>query len=300
MLYIVGRGFVAKALASRLDQEYVMISRKDYPCLPAMVKPGDVIINAASTELNEELLTLCVRKKCDYLDMGSDMKDGECEQWRYSEMFRFKGLRGVFNAGLAPGLTNILARRAYEEGLREFRFRYLEKVGPKPVFLWNPYISTADKKSMPVRWQSGRIVSYPRERFPFVFPGEGQWDVISFLHDEVASIGRALYPRIVEVAIGGALECDGVFSPEMWGKEVKEMVFLACLEGYDTFLRVDYAKLREKGIEENVIAFGTAFFCLELLKIWDNLERTLCPPELLPADVIQKLWDRAKHEGLIL
>ena len=172
-------------------------------------------------------------------------------------------------------------------------------MGPKPVFLWSPYIATADKESQPIRWRNGRIEVYDKKPFSFSFPSGERCLVYPFLHDEVASIGPSLQPRLVEVAIGGALECKEVFKEEMWGKDIKEMKFLACVENFDEYLMIDYEELIKRGIKENVIAFGTAFFVATLLEYFDTIS-SLIPPELLPEDVQMKLLESAKRIGWII
>ncbi len=299
MIYIVGKGIVGNALANLLRKchdchDTCMIGKREFSTLPTRLRKDDIIINAATTEINEVLLRLCLSKRCHYIDMGSDLKDGSCEQWRYCALFKENGLRGIFNAGLAPGFTNLLAKKAFDEGIKDIKLRYLEKVGPKPVFLWSPYIASADKESQPIRWRNGKIEVYEKKPFSFSFPDEGECLVYPFLHDEVASLGPSLQPRLVEVAIGGALECEEVFREEMWGKDVKEMKFLACVEGFDEYLRIDYEDLIKKGIKENVIAFGTAFFVATLLEHFDSFSG-LVPPELLPEDVQMKLLESAKR-----
>jgi hypothetical protein len=304
MIYIVGKGIVGNALTNLLRKHHdnydiYAIGKEEFDNLPTRLRKGDIIINAATTEINEVLLKLCLSKKCHYIDMGSDLSDGTCEQWRYCALFKENRLRGVFNAGLAPGFTNLLAKKAFDEGIKDIKLRYLEKVGPKPVFLWSPYIATADKESQPIRWRNGRIEVYDKKPFSFSFPSGERCLVYPFLHDEVASIGPSLQPRLVEVAIGGALECKEVFKEEMWGKDIKEMKFLACVENFDEYLMIDYEELIKRGIKENVIAFGTAFFVATLLEYFDTIS-SLIPPELLPEDVQMKLLESAKRIGWII
>jgi hypothetical protein len=295
MIHIIGKGMVTAALLDLIKQPYEITTRTNFNTLPQRVKAGDIIVNAATTELNEQLIELALSKRAHYVDMGSDMKAGYCEQLLYATQFKEKQLKAVINAGLAPGLTNVLAREAFDQGIEELKLFYLERAGPTPVFLWSPKIATADYLSTPVVWNRGSGVNYvKREVVKYAFPGFGVVDTKTFLHDEVASLGITLNPKHVSVHIGGDIEAKETFKEEMWGKEVQWMTFTAVIHNFNRYIHIDYEVLRNNGIKHNVIAYGTALFVYNVLQVLEQLEHGMYAPEQLPVDVRESITQQFK------
>src|SRR5208282_2513690 len=75
-----------------------------------------LLINASPAVYNEIILRAALRLKAHYLDMAAHLTRNpfRAEQLRYAKRFEAKNRAAVINAGIAPGLTNLLVRRAEE------------------------------------------------------------------------------------------------------------------------------------------------------------------------------------------
>jgi saccharopine dehydrogenase-like NADP-dependent oxidoreductase len=76
---------------------------------------SQLIVNASAAVFNEIVLRAALRLRAHYLDMASHLTRNpfKAEQLRYSKRFEQKHRVAVINAGVAPGLTNLLARRGH-------------------------------------------------------------------------------------------------------------------------------------------------------------------------------------------
>src|SRR5215468_9937811 len=76
-------------------------------------KGCQIIVNASASVFNEIVLRVALRLRAHYLDLSSHLTRNpfKAEQFRYVKKFEEKNRAAVINAGAAPGLTNLLARR---------------------------------------------------------------------------------------------------------------------------------------------------------------------------------------------
>src|SRR5258708_2202043 len=72
-----------------------------------------LIVNASASVFNEIVMRAALRLRAHYLDLSSHLTRNpfKAEQLRYAKRFKAKNRTAVINAGVAPGLTNLLARR---------------------------------------------------------------------------------------------------------------------------------------------------------------------------------------------
>src|SRR5215831_5813686 len=87
--------------------------------LRAIVKAAkgcQLIINTTASVFNEIVLRSALRLRAHYLDLSSHLTRNpfQSEQFRYAKRFEEKNRAVVINAGAAPGLTNLLVKRAAE------------------------------------------------------------------------------------------------------------------------------------------------------------------------------------------
>src|SRR5580765_830938 len=75
-----------------------------------------LLVNASPAKFNESALRAALRLRAHYLDLSAHMVRNpfKAEQLAYSKRFAEKRRTAVINAGVAPGLTNLLAARAAE------------------------------------------------------------------------------------------------------------------------------------------------------------------------------------------
>src|SRR5206468_4231756 len=73
-----------------------------------------LIINASASVFNEIVLRAALRLRAHYLDLSSHLTRNpfQPEQFRYVKRFEEKNRSVMINAGAAPGLTNLLVKRA--------------------------------------------------------------------------------------------------------------------------------------------------------------------------------------------
>jgi len=77
-------------------------------------KGCQLLINASASVFNEIVLRAALRLRSHYLDLSSHLTRDpfRAEQFPYAKRFEEKNRAAVINAGAAPGLTNLLVKRA--------------------------------------------------------------------------------------------------------------------------------------------------------------------------------------------
>src|SRR2546429_4853624 len=77
-------------------------------------KGCQLIVNASASVFNEIVLRAALRLRSHYLDLSSHLTKNpfKAEQLRYTKRFEEKNRTALIDAGAAPGLTNLLVKRA--------------------------------------------------------------------------------------------------------------------------------------------------------------------------------------------
>jgi hypothetical protein len=133
----------------------------------------------------------------------------QAEQLRFHKLFLAKNRAAVINAGVAPGLTNLLAARGAEllDGLDAVHIRLYESTGSdEPVSQWSSDAAFDEAVSPPAVYREGRFRLGKRfgEREVFRFPRPiGPVGVLLSAQDEVVTLPRVLKMREMDVKIGG-------------------------------------------------------------------------------------------------
>jgi saccharopine dehydrogenase (NAD+, L-lysine-forming) len=107
----------AAAVAEGLDTTNARPERadaKDQKGLAKVLEGAVVAVNAAQYDVNIPVMKACLAAGCHYLDLGG-MYHTTRRQLELSEAFRAKDLTAVLGMGAAPGMTNLLARRACDQ-----------------------------------------------------------------------------------------------------------------------------------------------------------------------------------------
>ncbi|MGH9741894.1 MAG: saccharopine dehydrogenase NADP-binding domain-containing protein, partial [Candidatus Acidiferrum sp.] len=75
-----------------------------------------LIVNATASVFNEIVLRAALRLRAHYVDLSSHLTRNpfKPEQFSYAKRFDEKNRTALINAGAAPGLTNLLVKRAAE------------------------------------------------------------------------------------------------------------------------------------------------------------------------------------------
>jgi len=106
----------------------------------------ELIVNATASVFNEIVLRAALRLRAHYLDLSSHLTRNpfKPEQFRYAEKFNEKHRVALINTGAAPGLTNLLVKRAADllDEVVSVQIRlYESSESDDPISQWSPEVS---------------------------------------------------------------------------------------------------------------------------------------------------------------
>ena len=170
-----------------------------------------LLVNAGPAVFNEIVLRAALRLRAHYLDMSAHLTRHifKAEQLRFHKRFQEKNRTVVITAGVAPGLTNLLAKRAGEmlDTVEAVHIRLYESTESEdPISQWSAEGSFDEAVSRPPVYREGRFRLAKRfgepERFRFP-PPIGETTVVLAAQDEVGTLPYFLPMREIDVKIGG-------------------------------------------------------------------------------------------------
>jgi len=170
-----------------------------------------LIINASASVFNEIVLRAALRLRAHYMDLSSHLTRHpfKAEQFRYAKKFEEKKRVALINSGVAPGLTNLLVKRAAEllDEVHNVHIRlYESSESDDPISQWSPEVSFDEAISHPRIYRNGkfqlgkRFSEVEKSRFPEPI---GIVRVFLAAQDEVATLPRFIPMRELDVKIGG-------------------------------------------------------------------------------------------------
>ncbi len=174
-------------------------------------KGCQLIVNASASVFNEIVLRAALRLRAHYLDLSSHLTRHpfKAEQFRYVKKFEEKNRVALINTGVAPGLTNLLVKRAADllDEVEAVHIRlYESSESDDPISQWSPEVSFDEAVSHPRIYRGGKFHLGKRfsevEKFRFVEP-IGTASVVLAAQDEVATLPRVISMRELDVKIGG-------------------------------------------------------------------------------------------------
>src|SRR5882762_6016515 len=174
-------------------------------------KGCQLIVNASASVFNEIVLRAALRLRAHYLDLSSHLTRNpfQSEQFRYAKRFEEKNRDAVINAGAAPGLTNLLVKRAADllDEVLAVQIRLYESAESQdPISQWSPEVSFDEAISHPRIYRAGKFKLARRfseiEKFRFIDP-IGTARVVLAAQDEVATLPRFIPMGDLDVKIGG-------------------------------------------------------------------------------------------------
>jgi len=188
----------------------------------------NLIINASLPRFNENILEAALRVGAHYQDLASELADLKtAEQLKFVERFKEAGLTALINTGVAPGITNLLAREAADklDTVEEIHFRCVEEQKASEfIFAWSAETTLDDLTAPPLVFRNGVfLLTKPFEdseeyEFPEPF---GKRHAFSIYGDEVATVPLFIKTKIVDFKSSGsdiefskALSRLGLFSKE--------------------------------------------------------------------------------------
>src|SRR6202047_3059295 len=174
-------------------------------------KGCQLIVNATASVFNEIVLRAALRLRAHYVDLSSHLMRHpfRAEQFRYTKKFEEKNRVALINTGAAPGLTNLLVKRAAEllNEVEAVHVRlYESSESDDPISQWSPEVSFDEAISHPQIYRNGKFQLGKRfseiEKFRFAGP-IGNARVVLAAQDEVATLPHFIPMRELDVKIGG-------------------------------------------------------------------------------------------------
>jgi saccharopine dehydrogenase (NAD+, L-lysine forming) len=171
----------------------------------------NLIINASPAVYNEIILRAALRLGVHYMDLNSHLNRNpfKPEQYRFHKRFFAKNRVALICAGAAPGLTNLLAKRASEllDSTDSIHLRLYESTESKdPISTWSPEAAYDAAISLPRVYRDGHFKFGKRfdEREKFRFPPPlGETPVYLAAQDEVCMLPYEIPVREMDAKIGG-------------------------------------------------------------------------------------------------
>ena len=174
-------------------------------------KGCQLIVNASASVFNEIVLRAALRLRSHYVDLSSHLTRHpfKAEQFRYVKKFEGKNRVALIDTGAAPGLTNLLVKRAAEllDEVEAVHIRlYESSESDDPISQWSPEASFDEAVSHPRIYRDGKFRLGKRfseiEKFRFQDP-IGTARVVLAAQDEVATLPHFIPMRNLDVKIGG-------------------------------------------------------------------------------------------------
>src|SRR4029077_4211214 len=146
-----------------------------------------------------------------YLDLSSHLTRNpfKAEQLAFAKRFQEKNRLALINTGAAPGLTNLLVKRAAEmlDVVQTVQIRlYESSESDDPISQWSPEGSFDEAISNPRVYRTGRFLMEKRfaelEKFRFPDP-VGSANVVLAAQDEVGTLPYFVPMQNMDVKIGG-------------------------------------------------------------------------------------------------
>lgn len=170
----------------------------------------NLIVNASLPRFNENIMEAALSVGAHYQDLASELVDlKNAEQLKFHKRFQGAGLVALINTGVAPGITNLLAREAADKlnVVDEIHFRCIEEQGANEfIFAWSAETTLDELTAPPLVYRNGKFVfTRPFEdseeyEFPHPF---GKRRAFSIYGDEVATIPLFIKVRNVDFKSSG-------------------------------------------------------------------------------------------------
>src|ERR1700681_2147771 len=182
--------------------------------LRGIVRAGrgcQLIGNASASVFNQIVMRAALRLRAHYLDLSSHLTRNpfKSEQFAFAKRFESKNRIALINTGAAPGLTNLLVKRASEalHEVESVQIRLYESTESRdPISQWSPEVSFDEAISNPRVYRNGKFRMEKRfaelEKFRFPEP-IGTAIVVLAAQDEVTTLPYSIPMRNMDVKIGG-------------------------------------------------------------------------------------------------
>jgi Saccharopine dehydrogenase NADP binding domain len=202
-----GRRFLGKRSTIAVAQ----VNARNLHGIVRAARGCNLIVNASASVFNQIVMRAALRLRAHYVDLSSHLTRNpfKAEQFAFAKRFEEKNRTALINAGAAPGLTNLLVKRAAEtlDEVESVHIRlYESSESDDPISQWSPEVTFDEAISNPRVYRGGKFSMKKRfaelEKFRFIDP-IGNANVVLAAQDEVATIPYFIPLRDMDVKIGG-------------------------------------------------------------------------------------------------
>jgi Saccharopine dehydrogenase NADP binding domain len=198
-------------LGKKSPIEVVPVNARNHWAIVRAARGANLIVNASPAVFNEIILRAALRLRAHYLDLNAHLTRNpfKPEQYRFHKKFLAKNRAALICTGAAPGLTNLLAKRAAEllDSVESIHIRLFESTESKdPISTWSADVAYDEAVSRPRIYRAGHFSLARRfdepEKFRFP-PPIGETPVYLAAQDEVCMLPYHVTARDVDAKIGG-------------------------------------------------------------------------------------------------
>jgi len=198
-------------LGKKTPIEVTPANARNYWAIVRAARGANLVVNASPAVFNEIVLRAALRIRAHYLDLNAHLTRNpfKPEQYRFHKKFLAKNRAALICTGAAPGLTNLLAKRASEllDSVESIRIRLFESTESKdPISTWSAEVAFDEAVSRPRIYRAGRFSLARRfdepEKFRFPAP-IGETPVYLAAQDEVCMLAHHVPARDIDAKIGG-------------------------------------------------------------------------------------------------
>ena len=198
-------------LGKKSEIEVVEANARNIWSIVRAGRGANLVINASPAVYNNIILRAALRLRAHYLDLNSHLTKHPFrpEQLQFHSRFVAKKRVALICAGVAPGLTNVLAKRGAEllDVVESVQIRLYESTeSADPISTWSAEVAYDEAISRPRVYRDGRFHLAKRfdERELFRFPPPiGEVPVYLAAQDEVCMLPYTVPVRDVDAKIGG-------------------------------------------------------------------------------------------------
>ena len=320
-LLILGAGRVGKIIAQLATDFTVTFfdafaAGLDFPTLsktslaeltPQDLAPFDVVLNCLPVSFNERVLPLVTGAQCSYLDLATDEVTVP-EQLAYKNHFADRLM--LANAGIAPGLDNILVAQLINRGATEINIYLIEHLfSTEAAPSWCVEDAVATLYDKPVSSVSGEIVRHNNFSDPeTVATSQGDFVCYRFFGEEMLTLSRAFKAANISLKAGGA-EVEAARKIFNNGAQHETVTSTAEPDGIfgikivsdageiELFLKPGH-QLWQEGLPGNHISFHTAWVAYSMLQVAlkHNLTGFYFPenlPDVLQLEILEQVQKQA-------
>lgn len=185
----------------------------------SIAKDVDLIINATLPQLNTTIIKVALKAGANYQDLCSHLDEfKKPKQLNFNDQFKKENLVGLINTGIAPGITNIMAKDNADKFDEVYSIRIRTLVDPnaiESIFAMSPEVTLEESTSPALIYRNGkfRFIKPFEEVEYYEFPEPiGKRFVFSVYGDEIATLPRTIKTKNVDIRSGGVdMEASKLF-----------------------------------------------------------------------------------------